>query len=362
MQAVVVGLLTILPAAVYWLAFIRGLEVRGPWSALLVLATAAAPLVLLWVSEPGASAGVMVALAGLCFIISMGMLLAVMDATRNQHLVRTASFKLWLVDLLSRLLLLAGLPFLLAMIGLFLAFRTSGLGARLTRYPALGLLAGMAIMAMVLVLMPFLRRLAWGGQSLGDGPIRQMALEVAGTAQVQLLDIVVVPERTIGPRTAIADGLMMARGWIYLPAEYRHAFSAGELRAIIAHEVAHLRLGHSGRKMAVILAVVAAFMAVDVATVPFLVLTPTIVAVKGGIMGLVINLVLARVSQRLEYAADRFAVDLLGDASPLIRALQTTLHQFPGNVEPDWWRLSPPVGKRIQSVREYWAKRLEQST
>lgn len=173
--------------------------------------------------------------------------------------------------------------------------------------PALACLAAGIVVAL-------LARARWAA-SLGiaphavtHGPLRDRLFALAAKAGVTLQQLYVLPMRRhrMANAFAVQGGVVLLSDWLLENLERR------EVDAVLAHELAHIRLGHP-RKLAV---AAAAGVVAGAALVVVAGFATSVVA------GVVLSLLLARfVSRRCEYEADALAVRLTGDAEALITAL-----------------------------------------
>jgi putative metalloprotease len=168
------------------------------------------------------------------------------------------------------------------------------------------------------------------------------ALDMA-QIKVNLLDIEAV------------NGLAAPDGQIYLTRGFMAAHERGEvseeeLAAVIAHELGHVALGHSRRRMIDFTGQNAAFMVLSG------ILNRFLPVIGIWIARLISTALMARLSQRDEYEADAYATALLNKAGigagPQI-SLFEKLGALTGNRggTPLWLASHPPSASRIAAIR-----------
>lgn len=140
------------------------------------------------------------------------------------------------------------------------------------------------------------------------GPLRDRLFALAAKAGVTLQQLYVLPMRRhrMANAFAVQGGVVLLTDWLLENLERR------EVDAVLAHELAHIRLGHP-RQLGIAAAVGVLAGAALVAVAGF---ATAVVA------GVILSLLVARfVSRRCEYQADALAVRLTGDAEALVTAL-----------------------------------------
>ncbi|MDE0190426.1 MAG: M48 family metalloprotease [Gammaproteobacteria bacterium] len=138
--------------------------------------------------------------------------------------------------------------------------------------------------------------------------------------------------------------------------------SESELRAVLAHEVAHVQKRHVPR---IVLPLIVAGLALHVTfitsfadplfdqyEVPFILAGVTLVGISAALFLVVLPGFFMR---RMEYQADKLAVEMLGDPKPLVSALTklAELNKQPLNAK-SWSH--PPIQARIDAIREWWSR------
>ncbi|MCC7320374.1 MAG: M48 family metallopeptidase [Rubellimicrobium sp.] len=185
-------------------------------------------------------------------------------------------------------------------------------------------------------------------------PLADPALAPVMTRLARALDL---------PRLAVnlydiapVNGLAAADGRIYITRGLHDAFRAGqvtaeELASVVAHELGHVALGHTRRRMIdfsgqnALRAVLAAF------------LTRLLPGLGGWLAGLATTLLAARLSRADEYEADAWATALLLksgiDAGAQVALLEKLdrLTGTGGAVSAAWTATHPPTADRIARIR-----------
>ena len=129
------------------------------------------------------------------------------------------------------------------------------------------------------------------------------------------------------------NGLAAPDGRIFITRGFYKKFKAGEVSAaeiasVIAHELGHVALGHSRRRM------------IDFSgqnamrTVLAMVLGRFIPFIGPWIANMLTTLLAARLSRSDEYEADAYAKDAVGSAQPMIGALRSLFQKNLSNLNP----------------------------
>ena len=159
------------------------------------------------------------------------------------------------------------------------------------------------------------------------------------------------------------NGLAAPDGQIYLTRGFITAHAHGEvseteLAAVIAHELGHVALGHSRRRMIDFTGQNAVFMVLSG------ILNRFLPVIGIWIARLISTALMARLSQRDEYEADAYATALLNKAgigaAPQI-SLFEKLEALTGNKGPSalWLASHPPSAARIAAIKareDQWSR------
>jgi len=158
------------------------------------------------------------------------------------------------------------------------------------------------------------------------------------------------------------NGLAAADGRIFITRGFFQRYRAGdvsaeEMASVVAHELGHVALGHSRRRMI-------DFAGQNAARVLLMTLIGRFVPFIGPyLVNLVISILAARLSRQDEYEADAYAAALLTKAGigvePQVRLLQK-LEFLTGSIgSPVAWLMShPKAAERVAAIRkleESWA-------
>ena len=156
------------------------------------------------------------------------------------------------------------------------------------------------------------------------------------------------------------NGLAAPDGRIFLTRGFIRKLDAGEvtpeeLASVIAHELGHVSLGHSRRRMIDF----AGQNAIRLALAG--VLGRIIPGIGPWIATMVANAVAARLSRQDEFEADRFASALMmraGLGTAPQKSLFRKLEQMTGGrrTSPAWFMSHPPVAQRIAAIEQHEAR------
>lgn len=139
------------------------------------------------------------------------------------------------------------------------------------------------------------------------------------------------------------------------------SLSESELRAVLAHEIAHVEKRHVPRTVLPLIVIgltlhvacVNSFAdpLFDQDEVPFILAAGALVSISATLFLAVLP---GFVMRRMEYQADKLAVAMLGDPEPLVSALTklAELNKQPLNAK-SWSH--PPMQARIDTIRKSWA-------
>ena len=128
------------------------------------------------------------------------------------------------------------------------------------------------------------------------------------------------------------------------------AFTADELASVVAHELGHVALGHSKRRM------ISFGVAQAMQTGGALVLSRFIPFVGPMIVGAIASMLTARLSRSDEYEADEYATALLIKSGVGTAGQKTLFHKLDrmtaahGSGPPAWLRSHPPSEERIAAI------------
>jgi STE24 endopeptidase len=275
----------------------------------------------------------------------------------------TTTVKTFVLDRLKGYLLAAalGLPLLTAVLWFFSAL---GQTAWLWCWGATTLFSlGVTYLAPSLIL-PLFNTFT----PLEDGELRQRLKALAARAAFDVSGIFVIDgSRRSTKGNAFFTGLgRKKRIALYDTLLARH--DAGEVEAILAHEIGHYRLGHvtRGLVLSILQTGILLFLMGRALRLPGLyeAFGMTSMPVHAGLVFSVllyspVSIVLTpffhHLSRRHEYAADRFAAEQLASPEPLVRALKKLSGQNLANLTPHPWYVRfhyghPPLAERIAAL------------
>jgi STE24 endopeptidase len=205
----------------------------------------------------------------------------------------------------------------------------------------------------VFILSPLVVRLVWDVQTLGKGPTRDALERLLERTGVRVRDILLW--RTHGTLVnAAAVGVIRPLRYILLSDALLESLPERQVQAVMAHEIAHVRLRHmlwmgiSVVSMGVFLSLVASLALWAAGVGPEVAATPrpgesievdslswgTGLVTSGAVLGLTLSL-FGFVSRRFEWQADAFAVRVLSHLRPRADAPpQIAWTGLPNGIEP----------------------------
>ncbi len=189
---------------------------------------------------------------------------------------------------------------------------------------------------------------------LADPMLRQMCDQLAAALDLPRIKVHIYEIEPV-------NGLAAPDGRIFITRGFYNKFrtgvvSASEMASVIAHELGHVALGHSRRRM------------IDfsgqnaIRTALALVLSRFIPGLGVWIANMATTLLAARLSRQDEYEADAYAAALLTKAgigiAPQISLFEKLegLTQSGGGAAPAWLLSHPKTGERIKALQALQAK------
>ena len=222
---------------------------------------------------------------------------------------------------------------------------------------------------LVYVMIPWMGVAFWLGHRMAcrevkDGPFYQMAQDLAAAAGIRV-------KRLVLQRSPIANAYVTWWGTVGLTSALVRKLTPDEVRALLAHELGHLRSGHQRRTLFFSLALILVFIvlwqvarATILRAMPdqgrmFVVMSPPLLIVVFLPLGRV--LLAGKQLRQREEEADRVAVELTQDPDLVVRAL-THLHQCnasPARLKPSDEALSthPSLAHRVEAIRRLYPAR-----
>lgn len=185
-----------------------------------------------------------------------------------------------------------------------------------------------------------------------DHPVAQMAMELSSAAGVRVGAVRVITSGEAKIANAMVSGLWPRQRRIYVTDHMLATFSQAEIRAILAHEVGHLRHGHLwwyfGFALGGALIIPKAVPLLDyLAFFRASAWSPWIA------IGLYWGLMFKFFSRRFERQADLYAVESTGDVAMFQQALEK-LAEVNGSVKQyakwDIFQTHPPIAERIKPL------------
>lgn len=202
------------------------------------------------------------------------------------------------------------------------------------------------------------RKLAEHSTVLDDAGLAHMTNRMAQALEVPQIKVNVYEIEAINGLAAADGQIYLTRG--FLAAKARGEVTDAELASVIAHELGHVALGHSRRRM------------VDFSgqNAVFMVLAGVFNRVVPGLGGWIANLIsgalMAHLSRRDEFEADAYAAALLVKSGIGV-APQVSLFEKLGQLTggggpgvPAWLMSHPKTGDRIAAIKtlgDRWSER-----
>jgi putative metalloprotease len=203
-------------------------------------------------------------------------------------------------------------------------------------------------------------RLRRQSRPLKNDRLERLLGRLAETAGVDHVRVRVLDQEMINGLATPSGEIYVTRGLV--SAVQRGRVTPAEFASVVAHELGHLALGHTKRRMIDVLGAQAATMVVGGLVARFIPVIGWYIA-----RGLA-NLMVASLSRKDEFEADRYATALmlragLG-AEPQARMLEKLADLTPGMPQGDgpagWLASHPPVPERARAIRQnatIWSER-----
>lgn len=211
------------------------------------------------------------------------------------------------------------------------------------------ILTGVAILALVnyqIGLARLRRSLREKARPLDDPALRAIVARLARAAEIPELRAELFEMPAV-------NGLATPDGRVYLTTglhdKYRFGLlTAEEVASVVAHELGHVGLGHHQRRLI-------DWTGQSVAALALGVLLNRVVPIVGFyVANLLAGLLMARLSRRDEFEADRYATALMIKAglghAPQIAMFRKLERMVPGPKPAAWLASHPPVAERIAAI------------
>lgn len=189
---------------------------------------------------------------------------------------------------------------------------------------------------------------------LADPMLRQMCDQLAGALDLPRIKVHIYEIEPVNGLAAPDGRIFITRG--FYDQFRKGAVSAAEMASVIAHELGHVALGHSRRRMIDFSGQNAMRMAMG------MVLSRFIPFVGAWIANSLTTLLAARLSRQDEYEADAYAAALLTKAGigigPQISLFEKleTLTKSRGGTAPAWLLSHPKTQERVKALQALEAK------
>lgn len=157
------------------------------------------------------------------------------------------------------------------------------------------------------------------------------------------------------------NGLAAPDGKIFITRGFYNKFTSGEvtgneLASVIAHELGHVALGHSRRRMIDFSGQNALRMALGS------ILSRVLPGIGGIVANVLSNLLMARLSRADEFEADEYASALMIKSGIGVKPQISMFEKLEklsgnnGNLQPAWLLSHPKTNKRIEKIQENVSK------
>jgi putative metalloprotease len=193
------------------------------------------------------------------------------------------------------------------------------------------------------------RKLAENSSALKDANLGQLTKQLAQALDLPRIMVNVYEIEAINGLAAADGQIYLTRG--FLAAKARGEVTDAELASVIAHELGHVALGHSRRRMIDFSGQNAVFMVLATVFNRF------IPGLGGWIANLISGALMAHLSRRDEFEADAYAAALLVKAGIGVEP-QVSLFEKLGKLTggagagvPAWLMSHPKTGDRIAAIR-----------
>ena len=208
------------------------------------------------------------------------------------------------------------------------------------------------------------RELKANSTELLDPTLVLLAERMAETLDLPAIRVQVYEIDQINGLAAPDGRIFITRGFVR---KYRSGeVSSDELASVIAHELGHVALGHSRRRMIVFTGQNTFRAALVLALGRFLPFPPVLRWLSGHLANLLTSLFTAKLSRNVEFEADAYAAALLVKAgigtepqTSLLRKLDG-LSQSGSRSGPAWFLSHPSAKRRIEAIEKLsaqWADR-----
>ncbi len=200
------------------------------------------------------------------------------------------------------------------------------------------------------------RQLDRNSTELADPALKLLVGRMAETLDLPAVRVQIFEIEQINGLAAPDGRIFITRGFIR---KYRAGeVSSDELASVIAHELGHVALGHSRRRMIVFTGQNAFRTALILALGRFLPFPPVLRWLSGHLVNLLTSLFTAKLSRNDEFEADAYAAALLVKAgigtepqTSLLRKLDS-LSQAGSQTSPAWFLSHPSANRRIQAIEK----------
>ena len=172
------------------------------------------------------------------------------------------------------------------------------------------------------------------GYPLPSGSLHDKLLKLRNKTNIYFQDVYCIDYSKGKIANAWAAGIIPFNRKIFIAKYILNNYSDDEIEAIVAHEIGHLKYNHSLTNLFLALGSTVFGGLVFSITSKFIPISLGSSMTTGMIYGLLWGILSGPIRHRHEFQADAYAVRIIGDPQPLIRAL-CKLHNLDGRLKPD---------------------------
>ena len=206
---------------------------------------------------------------------------------------------------------------------------------------------------------PRLFNWAWHAEPANDKELEQGIVDISQKAEAPVSGVRIWDTFNEPIPNAAVAGLSKQYRFVYITKYLLDIFSPAQVKAVLAHELAHLRLGHVITYMIFSLDLVFLSVAVKLSAYfhyphSFLFSSDMGAFVELGIFLLFFLIIFTAIARKSEYQADKFASAIVGKEvfASSLESLQQIISPAPSKI-PSWMLTHPEIQDRIDSVKNW---------
>ena len=193
------------------------------------------------------------------------------------------------------------------------------------------------------------RRLIANSSTCKDPLLNTLVKKIARTLSIQQVPLNILEEKILNGLVSPDGKIFITRG--FLDKYYAGEISSEELIGVVAHEVGHLALGHTKKRMITYTTNSALQLGLSIALARFLPF------VGNYISAFLVKLITSKLSRSDEYQADEYAAALMTKiglgTEPLINLFQKLEALGSQNQKvPIWFQSHPSPAERIKAIKD----------